>query len=72
MKKLLLGSVAIIGLAAVSSPAVAGDGVSLDVGGHFKGYVTWHDQDETNTATGTAAADERQFEIVSLTGDSEE
>jgi len=58
MKKLLLGSVAILGLAAMASPAVAGDGVSLDVSGHFKGYTVWSDQDTA------AAQDERNFDIL--------
>ncbi len=48
MKKILLGSAAIIGLSAVamSTPAMAGSGVKLGLGGHFKGYVSWVDQDE--------------------------
>lgn len=46
MKKLLVGSAAIaLGLALVS-PAQAADGVKLGIGGYFKGYMTWHDQDE--------------------------
>lgn len=58
MKKLLLASAAVVGMAAVSSPAVAADGVSLDLGGHFKGYVVYHDQD---TATGE---DHRDFDML--------
>lgn len=60
MKKLLLGSVAIIGMAAAAAPASA-EGLSLDVGGHFKGYVTWINQDTT------AANDERSFDILKET-----
>ena len=59
MKKLLLASAAVVGMAAVSSPALAGDGVSLDLGGHFKGYVVYHDQDETSTTS-----EERSFDML--------
>ncbi|MFA6016309.1 MAG: porin [Gallionellaceae bacterium] len=46
MKKLLVGSAAIaLGLALVS-PAQAADGVKLGIGGYFKGYMGWVDQDE--------------------------
>jgi predicted porin len=53
MKKLLLSSVAVLGLTAVATSASA-SGLSLDLGGHYKGYVAIHDQDETagNTARG--------------------
>lgn len=47
MKKLLLASVA-CGALAVATPATAGDGVTLDLGGHFKGYTVFSDQDENN------------------------
>ncbi|MGZ9108872.1 MAG: porin [Micavibrio sp.] len=43
MKKLLL-TTALVGVAFVATPAMAE--VSLGLGGHFKGYMTWHDQDE--------------------------
>jgi hypothetical protein len=63
MKKLLLGSVAVIGMAAVSSPAMADNhGLMLDVGGHFKGYVTWHDQDEVSPGS-----NERGFDMLKET-----
>lgn len=59
MKKLLL-TTALVGVAFVATPAMAE--VQLGLGGHFKGYVTWNDQDEVNTA---AAGDEsRNFDIV--------
>lgn len=45
MKKLLLSSVAVIGLASVATPALAQ--VKLDLGGYFKGYGAYVDQDET-------------------------
>lgn len=47
MKKLLLSSVALCGLA-FAAPAMAGDhdgGVKLDLGGFYKGYLTYIDQD---------------------------
>jgi outer membrane protein OmpU len=50
MNKLMLGS-ALAVLALASAPAFAQDnasGVKLNVGGHFKGYVNYTDQDETN------------------------
>jgi len=52
MKKLLLASVAISGLAMASAPAMAE--VELEVGGYFKGYGVFIDQDET---TGTDVND---------------
>ena len=44
MKKLLLSSVAVLGLTAVATSASA-NGLSLDLGGHYKGYVALNDQD---------------------------
>lgn len=58
MKKLLL-TTALVGVAFVASPAMAE--VELGLGGHMKGYVTWNDQDEANTA---GAADARSFDIL--------
>lgn len=59
MKKLLL-TTALVGVAFVATPAMAE--VELGLGGHFKGYMTWNDQDEPDTA---AASDEtRNFDIV--------
>jgi len=46
MKKLLVGTAAVALGFAFSAPAQAADGVKLGVGGHFKGYVSWVDQDE--------------------------
>lgn len=56
MKKLLL-TTALVGVAFVAAPAQAE--VSLNLGGHFKGYVTFHNQDD---AFGTA--DERSFDMI--------
>lgn len=46
MKKILLGSAAIVLGLGFAAPAKA-EGVKLDLGGHFKGYGVWSDQDET-------------------------
>jgi outer membrane protein OmpU len=53
MKKLLLSSVAVLGLTAVATSASA-NGLTLDLGGHYKGYVALSDQD---TTAGTTARD---------------
>lgn len=45
MKKLLL-TTALVGVAFAATPAMAE--VSLGLGGRFKGYMTWHDQDEAD------------------------
>ncbi len=59
MKKILLAGAAVVALA--SSPAFAQEeqGVKLDLGGHFKGYVGYVDQDEV-----TGATDVRDFDIL--------
>ena len=57
MKKLLMCSAACALGLAVAVPAKA-DGIKLDLAGHFKGYVTWVNQD---TETGTS---ERHFDIL--------
>src|ERR1035438_9276597 len=57
MKKLLMCSAAVALGLAVAHPAKA-DGIKLDLAGHFKGYVTWINQD---TETGTS---ERHFDIL--------
>src|ERR1035441_7991804 len=57
MKKLLMCSAAIALGLAVAAPAKA-DGIKLDLAGHFKGYVTWINQD---TADGVS---ERHFDTL--------
>jgi outer membrane protein OmpU len=47
MKKVLLSSAAILGLASMSTPAAAQ--VQLELGGFFKGYGAYVDQDEPGT-----------------------
>lgn len=63
MKKLLLGTAAVAMGFAFAAPAKAEDGVKLDLGGHFKGYVFWQSQDEDNTA-GTNGIDARSIDAV--------
>ena len=73
MKKLLVGTAAIALVLAMSAPANAAadaNGVKLSVGGYFKGYVAWVDQDEDTTVTTSV----RDFDIlrdtqVHLTGE---
>lgn len=49
MKKLLLSTAAVAGLAMVATPAAAQ--VQLELGGYFKGYGAFVDQDETTGET---------------------
>ncbi len=62
MRKVLLSSVAACGLALAAAPAFAEDGgVKLDLGGWYKGYGVFIDQD---IATGYTASEERSFDIL--------
>ncbi len=56
MKKLLLSSAAVCGLAMVATPAAAQ--VQLELGGYFKGYGFYTDVDETT------GAENRDFDII--------
>lgn len=59
MKKILLAGTAIVGAAVLASPAQAD--LKIDLGGHFRGYAVYNDQDEASTG---AAGDElRNFEF---------
>ena len=59
MKKLLLTSVALGSMAAASAPAYANeDGVKLDLGGFYKGYMTYINQDEVG------ANDANEFDFL--------
>lgn len=58
MKKVLLSSVAVIGLASLATPAAAQ--VKLDIGGYFKGYGVYTSQDEDSGAT----EEERNIDII--------
>lgn len=57
MKKLLLSSAAVCGLAMIAAPAAQAQ-VSLDVGGYFKGYGFYADVDEQ------ANTENRDFDII--------
>ena len=62
MKKLLC-SAAVIGLAVVAAnPAQAEDGLTLDVGGYFKGYGMYTDQDDEPVAAGVGES--RELDII--------
>lgn len=68
MKKVLLSSAAIIGLASMSTPAAAQ--VQLELGGYFKGYGAYVSQDEDPDNVATAADDSREinnFDIIRAT-----
>lgn len=65
MKKLLVGTAAVALGFAFGAPAQAADGVKLGVGGHFKGYVSWVDQDEdVSVDADPAPEDVRSFDIL--------
>ncbi len=65
MKKLLLTSALVGGLAFVASPAMAN--IDLGIDGFFKGYVTWNDQDEDPDVGVNDSADANTFDIVRTT-----
>jgi outer membrane protein OmpU len=49
MKKILLAGTAIVGAAVLASPAQAD--LKIDLGGHFRGYAVYNDQDELSTGS---------------------
>lgn len=62
MKKILLAGTAIVGAAVLASPAQAD--LKIDLGGHFRGYAVFNDQDETSVAgPGTPGDELRNFEF---------
>lgn len=58
MKKLLLGTAAVCGLAVAATPAQAE--LALDLGGYMKGYVLLNDQDNDTGVAGEA----RELDVV--------
>ncbi|MCC7305363.1 MAG: porin [Alphaproteobacteria bacterium] len=62
MKKLLC-TAALCGLAISASPAHAADGLKLDLGGYFKGYGMYTDQDDDNGAV-AGAGESRELDII--------
>jgi len=66
MKKLLVGTAAVaLGLGLATPANAAKDGVSLNIGGYFMGYVSWVDQDEQvdSADPGVGLDDVRSFDI---------
>ena len=61
MKKLLLTTAA-CGIAFAATPAAAQ--VQLEVGGYFKGYGVYTDQDEDSSNTSAAEGDTRDFDMI--------
>jgi hypothetical protein len=61
MKKLLLAGTAIAGLVLIAPPANA-EGLELGLGGFFRGYAAFADQDDDYVLTGNAA-DTRDFDL---------
>lgn len=68
MKRLLVGTAAIALGLSMSAPAQAADGVKLGVGGYFKGYTSWLDQDET-TGSSVDAFDILRDTEIHFTGE---
>lgn len=60
MKKLLLASVAVSGLALAAAPAHAN--VELELGGYFMGYAVYVDQDDQNTVA--TDNESRDFDLL--------
>ncbi|MEZ5815290.1 MAG: porin [Alphaproteobacteria bacterium] len=58
MKKVLLSTAAIAGMAVIANPAAAQ--VKLELGGYFKGYGVYSDTDEDSAAT----AENRDLDII--------
>lgn len=64
MKKVLLSTVAVAGLAMVATPASAQ--VQLELGGYFKGYGMYTDQDDDNGNV-AGAGESRNLDIIRQT-----
>ncbi len=63
MKKLLLCSAAVVGVAFSAAPAAAQ--IDVTIGGHTKNYVGWADQDERRVSTSEAnPAEARSFDML--------
>lgn len=67
MKKLLLASTALLGLVAAATPAAAE--INLDLGGHFRGYGVYNDNDEVGAADSLHSFDFRRDTEVHFTGE---
>jgi hypothetical protein len=67
MKKLLLASTALLGFVAAATPAAAE--LNLDLGGHFRGYGVFNDNDEVGAADSLHSFDFRRDTEVHFTGE---
>ncbi len=67
MKKVLLAGTALLGLALTSAPAAAE--LNLDLGGHFRGYGVFNDNDEVSAADSLHSFDFRRDTEVHFTGE---
>ncbi len=67
MKRLLLASTALIGFVAATSPAVAE--INMDLGGHFRGYAVYNDNDEVGAADSLHSFDFRRDTEIHFTGE---
>lgn len=67
MKKVLLAGTALLGLALASTPAAAE--LNLDLGGHFRGYGVWNDNDDSTVAASPRSLEFRRDTEVHFTGE---
>jgi len=68
MKKLLLGATAIAGFAFTAAPAHA-DGLSVDLGGFYRGYAVYADLDQDAAAASVRDFDLRHDSEIYFTGE---
>ena len=67
MKKVLLAGTALLGLALASTPAKAD--LNLDLGGHFRGYGVWNNNDDSTIANSPRALEFRRDTTVDFKGE---
>lgn len=67
MKKLLLASTALLGLVAAATPAAAE--INMDLGGHFRGYGVYNNNDEVGAGDSIREFDFRRDTEVHFTGE---
>lgn len=67
MKKLLLASTALLGLVAAATPAAAE--INMDLGGHFRGYGVYNDNDEVGAADSQREFNFRRDTEIHFTGE---
>ncbi len=69
MKKVLLSTVAVVGLVSVATPAFAQ--VKLELGGYFKGYGAYVSQDEDPDNIASGADDSQEVNSLDMVRDTE-